>query len=193
MNTVHRKTCRGIVVTLALFAPGLGCTKDLGRDRDASSIADVVVARDAAFDSGTADVEQTDAANFDGRADGGGGHDASARDARAYDVGVWDAGTDDSLAGTPLDGISIEWNASLELCSEWGEGRPLATELAAKVQITLPPQHRPSLACTGAASIFGGRCRSPLAQTSSRSTTSSSRRGSPLGTDANGTLDDHRA
>ncbi|MBI4818556.1 MAG: hypothetical protein HY791_19975 [Deltaproteobacteria bacterium] len=52
---------------------------------------------------------------------------------------------DESVRGTTLEGIAIEWTAPLELCTRWQEGRPIAGELDAKARLTLVPEPRLSL------------------------------------------------
>ncbi len=87
-------------------------------------------------------------------------------DSDSTDSGVnTDAGPDDSLLGTSLEGIEIEWSHPLELCSQWRESISLDDELAAKVHITLHPEQRESLGRNhlSAATLSQGTIRrSPL-------------------------------
>ncbi len=63
------------------------------------------------------------------------------------DIGPRDAGpADDSLAGTSLENVQLRWDDALELCNVWRESRSLAEELDVKLQLTLQPHVRTSLA-----------------------------------------------
>lgn len=90
--------------------------------------------------------------------DGGGPRDATpAPDAAARpDAGPFDGNSlsdaaqtdgsgDESIRGTPLEGIAIEWSAPIELCTSWREGRSIQDELLSKAHVTVAPAPRPSL------------------------------------------------
>lgn len=142
------------LLALALTA----CGDDAG-DPDAGADA---TPGDAAADAGATDAGSTDA----GRTDLG-TPDAGRPDLGSRDVGTVDAGPGaENLIGTSLEGIVVEWDEPLELCTRWMEGAPLEDELARKVHITVPPHFRPSLGDGHLANLTltGGRVRrSPLA------------------------------
>ncbi len=61
------------------------------------------------------------------------------------DAATADGSGDESIRGTTLEGIQIAWEAPVQLCTAWREGRTVAEERADKAQITLLPAPRPSL------------------------------------------------
>lgn len=140
----------------ALFAFALAACGDDAADPDAGR-ADAGSSDAAALDAGSSDA---------GRADAG-PPDSGRPDVGPRDVGTVDAGPgDENLVGTSLEGLVVEWDEPLELCTRWMEGAPLEDELARKVHLSLPPHFRPSLGDghLAAVSLTAGRVRrSPLA------------------------------
>lgn len=111
-----------------------GTIDDRGRITDATTPADS--GSDAGRDAGTA----PDAIVFS-------------------DAAIIDGGPgDESVRGTPLEGIRFEWPERLELCSEWREGRPAADERADQAKLILARGSRPSLGSgdLGAATLPDG-------------------------------------
>lgn len=113
------------VLSLVVLQCALGCSSGpvIGVDRDAEP------------DAGTS----PDAGSSP---DAGNNPDASA----ARDGGVQLDASDDSLRGTTLEGVRIDWPDTLELCSRWREGLSIDAELANKAHVSLKPALRPSLA-----------------------------------------------
>ena len=105
---------------------------------------------DAAADAGvTLDSGPSDsgASNDAGHTpDAGSGDTGAGRDVGPRDVGSVDAGPgSENLVGTSLEGIQIQWNGALELCSSWRESRTFQQELDQKIHVTIPPHFRASL------------------------------------------------
>ncbi|MBI2374672.1 MAG: hypothetical protein HYV07_11810 [Deltaproteobacteria bacterium] len=138
--------------------------------------SDAKVAVDAEVDAGEQDAGVMDSGHGghtdSGRVDSG-PHDAgSARDARPSDGNELRDATpnvqpgDESIRGTPFEGLGVGWNEALELCSSWREGRTIEAERAAKARVTLPPATRASLGSGDleGASLAGATARrGPLA------------------------------
>lgn len=47
-----------------------------------------------------------------------------------------------SLAGTPLEGLTVRWDKPLHLCAAWREGRTADQEAASKAELVLEPNTR---------------------------------------------------
>lgn len=129
---------------------------------------DSVPASDAGTDAGRPDVNSDAAlADADAGTHDAGGSDTGAVDAGRADLGARDVGTVDAgpggenLIGTSLEGITVSWSETAELCTRWHENAPLVDELERKVHITLPPHSRPSLGDghLAQAQITSGRSR----------------------------------
>lgn len=149
-----------LALALAFLGAGLAACGDDEAPPDAGTNHDALPG-DAAPDAGIADL------GLDAALGDGGRPDAAGLDVGFRDVGTVDAGPgSENLIGTSLEGITIEWDEPLELCTRWMENAPLEDELARKVHITLPPHFRPSLGDGHLASLTldAGRVRrSPLA------------------------------
>lgn len=97
-------------------------------------------------DSGVVDDRGLPQADATPRPDAA-GDAGTARDAFVLgDAANIDGGPgDESVRGTPLEGIRIEWPERLEQCSAWREGRPAADERADQAMVTMARGTRPSL------------------------------------------------
>lgn len=142
-----------VAIPIALFALS-ACSDDASRDGGVPSDSG---ARDAGTpDAGSADATLPDAS---ARPDAGPFDGNDLRDAAAIDAG-------DPLAGTPLEGLTIDWPHDLALCSRWHEGRSVDAELAGKAEVFIPVAPRPGLGADVIAASRLGRVsvrRGPVA------------------------------
>jgi hypothetical protein len=118
-------------MTLLVFA--IAC-------EDAASSGDAAVPDDRGLIN--TDAEPQPDATADAGADAGTAPDAiPLGDAANIDGGPGD----ESIRGTPLQGIAIEWPERLELCNAWRESREVEEERADQAHVTMGQTTRPSL------------------------------------------------
>lgn len=136
-----------LALTLVLLLGACGTTREVPPGgSDATSAADARAPDGSAPDAGLPDSGPSPADAEAG--DATGAPDAASPDATApRDAAVApDAiSVDGSLSGTPLEGLPVEFNQTLQLCDQWVEGGTLEEGRARQVRLVLPPHARSSL------------------------------------------------